>query len=230
MAIDKRNAPPWVKATIVVIAMLLVIAFGGALIPGLAALFSSDQSAGAQAGRGTLDAVAAEKGPQIMAIEQALASDPTSYTVLVALGNSYFDYALAVQEVDADPIITSALWSKAADGYQRALAIDPADPNVATDLSIALYYGGSTDDAIVVVESVLAQDPKFAAALYNAGVFYRTAGRTADAIRVLEAFLVEDPDGRAGNRQLAEQFLGELKSQAGGGGAAPGTVSPGTAP
>lgn len=225
MAIDKRRAGPWLRFGIAALAIIFVVGMSAGLLPGLFSLASSSPGAGGPAA-GSLDAIAAEKGPQVRAFEQALASDPASYTVLVGLGNAYFDWAIAIQEANADEISARAYWAQAVVAYQRALARQPGDPNVTTDLAISQYYGGQVEAAIVTVESVLAATPGFAPGLFNAGIFYRTAGRDADAVRALEAYLKADPEGKSGSLDLATQWVTELKGSAAATSSAPGTVAP----
>ncbi len=227
MAIDKRKAGPWLRFGIASLAVIFVAGMSAGLLPGLFSLATGPSGAGGSGASGGLDAIAAERGSQVRAFEQVLASDPASYTALVGLGNAYFDWALAVQEAKLDDVTNRAYWSQASAAYQQALAVQPGDPNVSTDLAISLYYGQRVNEAISTIEGVLAAKPDFAPAMFNAGIFYRTAGRDADALRMLEAYVKADPEGSSGNIEMARQWIGEL---AGGSGSATPAVPSTTAP
>jgi cytochrome c-type biogenesis protein CcmH/NrfG len=73
----------------------------------------------------------------------------------VELGNMYFD---------------AGRYPEAADWYQQALAINPRDANVSTDLGIAYYYMNDPDKALTQFDTSLAIDPQHAKTLMNIGI------------------------------------------------------------
>lgn len=73
----------------------------------------------------------------------------------VQLGNLYFD---------------SERFAEAIDWYSAALAIDPRQVNVSTDLGIAYYYTNQPDRALAQFEKSLAIDPDHSKTLLNVGV------------------------------------------------------------
>lgn len=209
MAIDKSNTQPWVKVVIVVVALSFVVAF----IPGLFSALSDSgrQNANSAKGTGQVELAAQEYAPRIAQFKGVLASDPESYTVLVALGNAYFDWGQAVQQTSPESGASGPMWESATIYYARALSVQPGDPGVGTDLAISYFYAGRTDDAIAAVEEVLAKSPDFAAGLYNAGIFYQTAGRNAEGIVALERYIAVDPQGASGQLDRAKQMLTQMQ-------------------
>ncbi|MBE0477348.1 MAG: tetratricopeptide repeat protein [Coriobacteriia bacterium] len=206
MAIDKKRTAPWVKAVIVLVA--LAFAAG----PAIAALGLRTGGGSTAAGGDAYARIAGQFAPQADANEARLASEATSYTVLVDQGNLYFDWALEVQR---DQQLASGgadrpIWLAATHYYERALAERPGDPAVGTDLAISYFYARRVADAIQTVEKVVEEQPDFAAARFNAGIFYREVGRTADAVSALQKYLELDPNGKSGDPQRAGQWLSEL--------------------
>jgi biofilm PGA synthesis protein PgaA len=83
-----------------------------------------------------------------------LAANPNDLEALIFLGNANFD----IQRYDA-----------ALELYRRALALDPRNIRVRTDMASALRHTGKPDDAVAELRKVLAQEPTHPAALYNLG-------------------------------------------------------------
>ncbi|MDZ4178399.1 MAG: hypothetical protein U1E29_04080, partial [Coriobacteriia bacterium] len=212
MAINKRKASPGIRIGIIIVAVMLILSF----IPwGGLGVFSGNNTA-QQGAQGQLDVLAARYMPRIAAFDQSLASEPTSYTVLVSLGNTYFDWALDIQRApDVSAGSDRPMWISAANFYDRALAVDATEPPVLTDAAIAHFYAGDVAESIALVESVSAQTDEFAPAYFNAGIFYGAAGMNAQAVAAFERYLELDPDGQAGDPQLAASRITELQSAAG---------------
>ncbi|TLM76309.1 MAG: hypothetical protein FDZ70_06625 [Actinobacteria bacterium] len=211
MAIDKSRTAPIIKIGIGFLAIVLAISVGGSIIPGLAAFFGTSKTdTGTRTGGGVLEDAAQRFAGQVAYGEQALASDPASLTVLVALANTYGDWASAIETFTSDPVTPGMYREKAVTYYRKALEIEPGDFNVAVDYAITLYYSGRAAEAASVVDGVLAKDPKFVPALFNGGIFYAEAGRDADAARVLNTYLAADPNGAQGNPDVARNIIAEL--------------------
>lgn len=202
MAINKKKSSPLVKTGIIVISGMIILAF----LPwdSLAMLFNggSTTSGGTQ---GTLDGISAKYTGQVSGLEQVLASEPTSYTALVNLGNTYFDWGIAVQKTKVAGA-DKPMWVSATVYYDRALDAAPGDPAVTTDASIAHYYAGDNAQAIVLIEPIMKSAPTFAPAFFNAAIFYDTAGRTAEAAAAANAYLKLDSGGQSGDPELAKSI------------------------
>ncbi len=212
MALDKSRTPAWVKIGIIVLISAFVISF----IPLASGGFFGGSNEQRTAGQ--LEQIAQQHTGAIASFEQALASEPESVTLLVALGNTYFDWAARAQEVQTAPGADRPMWFAAAQYYESALDIDPSDPNVATDLAIAYYNSGRTQRAIDTVSAVTKANPEFAPAYFNAGIFYRDAGMEESAAASLRKSLELEPQAQFA--ESARQFLAELGQ----------TAPPGSAP
>ena len=204
MALDKKKSSLLTRIGIGIIAGMLVLAFVPWDSIGLSGSSNSDGSVDTG---GQLEAIAAQYAATISGNDQMLASDPTSYTVLVTQGNTYFDWAIAVQQSDAQNLEDRPMWTSAVVFYDRALEVRPGDPSVATDLAISKYYSGDTAGAIVVVEEVMVSGPDFAPGFFNAGVFYNSAGMTQEAAAAMTRYLELDPQGQYGDPALAGEII-----------------------
>ncbi len=204
MALDKKKASLLTRIGIGIIAGMLVLAF----VPwDSIGLSGSSGNGSSDTGGGQLEAIAAQYAATIGGNDQLLASDPTSYTVLVTQGNTYFDWAIAVQQSDAQNLEDRPMWTSATVFYGRALEVQPGDPNVSTDLAISKYYSGDIEGAIVVVEEVMESGPDFAPAFFNAGIFYNSASMTQEAVAAMTRYLELDPQGQFGDPDLARETI-----------------------
>ena len=76
----------------------------------------------------------------------------------------------------------------AEEAYKKALALQPADPVVKTDLAITLISTHRQKEAIPLLESAVKEDPSNIAAHYRLNVLYRSSGRTADAQHEMDEY------------------------------------------
>jgi tetratricopeptide (TPR) repeat protein len=223
VAINKSNTPIWMKVTLIILSIVFVLGF---VSIGASPFISQPSQTNTQTGADPLTTINQKYQPTVAAVTSALQSDPASYTALVTLGNTYFDWAIEIQQqsqttsaaVGAD----QPLWVSAKDAYARAYAINQKDSPAAIDYSIAVYYSGDTSMAVSLAEDVIKRDPQFPPAYFNVGLYYESLGRTADAIKALERYIALDPNGQQGNLAFAKERLAALK--AGGSGAT--TVTP----
>lgn len=216
MAINKSNTPLWMKATLIVLSIVFVLGF----VSIGASPFLPQQQQTPQTGADPLTAINQKYQPTVAAITDVLKSEPTSYTALVNLGNTYFDWAIEMQQQSQT---TSAaigadqpLWVSAKDAYSRAYEINKEDSPAAIDYSIAVFYTGDSAKAILLAEEVIKRDPKFPPAHFNVGLYYEAMARNNDAIAALERYIALDPDGKQGNVAFAKERLAALKSGASG--------------
>jgi len=214
VAINKSNSPTWVKITLIV----LIIAFVASLITIVANPFqaSNTQTTGAQTGADQVSQVDAQYQPQVAGLTSQLQSDPTSYTVLVNLGNTYFDWAAQIQQ--ASQANTSAvgadqpLWTSAKDAYARAVAVSNKESSVRTDYAITLFYTGDTTKAIEIVTAVTKDDPKFPYGWFNLGIFKKALGDNKTALAAFQKAIELDPKGAKISIDYAKQQVTELKA------------------
>jgi len=210
VAIDKSRTSLGMKIILIVVAATFVLSF----VPLLGNVGSLFTSAPKQTPQDQIDAIATNYRAQVQALEGVAASNPESYTIMVGLGNTYFDWAAQTQSIASTNSLTSdvPLWNSARDWYSKAVAIQPADSGVNVDYAIVTFYSGETTSAISIAEGVVAKDAEFAPAWFNLGIFYQSIGNTLKATEAYEAYLKLDPDGKVGNAGYARQQLQTLKS------------------
>lgn len=210
MAINKKKASPIVKIGIWVISGALVLSF---TLPLLAdSLTASRTGSSATGTQGQLDALATQYGGTVSSLEQSLASEPTSYTVLVNLGNTYFDWGMGTEQAAPNTGGSRPMWNSAVLYYDRALAVQAGDPNVSTDAAIAHYYSGDLAGAVELIDGVVAANPDFAPGHFNAAIFYEAAGRNADALAAANKAIELDPEGQSGNQTVLTDIISRVSA------------------
>lgn len=122
----------------------------------------------AQKGTGPGQATAPSQSPgpapivnvekKVNEIKNVLAADPTNRNAWVALGNTYFDDNQFIEAIDA---------------YDKALELQPDDPDVLTDQGVMFRELGWFDKAIENFSKASELDPNHANSLFNLGIVYR---------------------------------------------------------
>ena len=213
MALNKSHTSVSMKVIIIllIVAFVSLFMYGG--VASIIDLFKQSKTAAV-----VTDPVATintKYEPQVAALGTMVESAPTSYTVLVSLGNAYFDWAQelsqASQTSTAALAATPPLWQSAKDAYGRAVKVKPGEAPVTVDYAIATFYSGETTAAIAIAEPIAKSQPKFAPVWLNLGVFYEATNQTAKAIDAFEKYLVLDPKGTQGNLEVVKQKLATLK-------------------
>jgi len=225
MAINKSRTSPFMKTMIIILAVSFVLGIGGFAGAGLSSCTasapllpgsSSASTAGSTDTSAAISAINLRFTPRLAAREASITADPKNYDLLTAQGDDYYDWASQVSQVTKTITTDSEqLWANAATYYKRALAVKPGDPNVATDCSIALFYGGSADEAITLAEKTRTENPTFSPVVFNLGIFYASAGTTEGNVKAtaaFQAYLKMDPNGA--NAANAKQYITELGSTA----------------
>jgi len=203
MAIDKSRTSPFVKTTIIVLAILLVLTIGGTAFVPLLETMLNPQPANTAGGAGsttatdTVAAISTKYAGRIQANDEKLKADPKNYDTLVNQAQAYHDWANEVMQTTKQQGATDRpLWLLAASFYGKAVEVKPGDPNVTTDMAIAQFYSGDAEAAIATVLGVTKSDPKFAQAWFNLGVFYAASGQNQKAIAAYQDYIKVDPQGQ----------------------------------
>jgi cytochrome c-type biogenesis protein CcmH/NrfG len=128
----------------------------------------------------------------------AVNKNPNDYESLVKLGDLFYDgqqYASAIQY------------------YERALALQPASPDVRTDLGTAYWYSGNADKAIAELQTSLKYKPGHAQALFNLG-WIRWQGKQdpKGAAEAWQQLLKDNPNYP--QREQVEQYIAKAKEHA----------------
>lgn len=123
-----------------------------------------------------------------------LQRNPKDLAALVNLANLYFD---------------AGKYAQAIPYYERALAIDPENPDTRTDYATALHGEGHDLESLHQLDLVLARRHNFPEALFNEGIVANAIGRRTEAIAAFKTFLKVAPqDQRAEDARTALQNLG----------------------
>lgn len=128
---------------------------------------------------------------RVQALQTVAQGDPKNVESRVQLGNLFFD---------------SEQYPQAITWYEQAFALNPADPNVSTDLGVAYYYTNQPDRALAQFEKSLAADPRHTKTLLNVGIV-RAFGKNdlpgaAKAWEEVVALSPDSPEGQAAKKGL----------------------------
>lgn len=208
MALNKAQTSLLTKIVLIVIAMAFVVSFIPVMLPN-----GGTQQQPAQNPQAQTDAIAAQFAPTVQAMTRALESDPTSYTALVTLGNTYLDWAAALQSQAGAQGTQGAdipLWTSAREAYVKARAIKQGDREVDGNYAITLFSTGQTDQAIEVAEATVKQHPDFAPVWFNLGIFYEASGNNAKSVEAYKRYLELDPNGQQGDVARAKDAVARL--------------------
>lgn len=236
MAIDKRNTRPGVKLLIWLLIAAFVLSGVGIGAGSLVELFKSSGQSGTTQTLTGVDEVKQTYDPGVKTLKAVVASNPTSYTALVNLGNLYVDYASQLSQVSGSQPTTSTLqaqaelYTNAKDVYGKALEIKSTDPSVRGDYAITLFNTGETDKALEVAGQTVNQFPQAALVWLKLGDFnyilfqqnptsVQAATYRSDGIAAYKKYLALEPKG-----QYAQQAKDSISQLQGGSGGQSGTT------
>ncbi len=127
---------------------------------------------------------------QITTLEGIVKTDPENHNAWVQLGNSYFGADQPMKAIEA---------------YDKALELQPDDPNVITDQGVMYRRLGWFDRAIANFRRAAELAPGHPQSRYNLGVVYRyDLADFPKAIAAWEDFLAVSPNGQGADRIRAE--------------------------
>ena len=229
MSINKSNTSLGMKIILVILIVSFVLLFSYGGITGFIDLFTKQQATTQTATTDPITQIKNQYDPQIKAFDAAVASNPTSYTLLVNLAEAHLTYAQQLQTAassqssqvnTATMVVLSQQLSLALDNFKKAVKANkkPASPDL-VDYAITTYYSGDATGAVTIGERVVKADPTFAPARYNLGIFYQAVNKKAQAIAAFQKYITLDPKGLAGNPSYAVQQLKVL------GGSVPSTAT-----
>ena len=199
------------RAIVLIVALIVVAALAVAMVSGVfsPAAQSGDQSGQEQAtsadGSETstdgsaMESIDAQYGTAAQQLASQYEADPTNPSALLNLANGYFDWGVAAMNhaaSDEDSAHARELLARAVEYYDTYLADNPGAKSATVDRAICVFYAGDTDQAIEALEALISDDPSFAPAWANLGMFYESQGSTekaADAYRrAIEASAEDD--------------------------------------
>ena len=134
---------------------------------------------------------------RINQIEAVVLADPKNHDAWVALGNDYFDTHQAQKAVVA---------------YDRALALQPDDPNILTDQGVMYRNLGQPEKALANFQKANKIQPKHLPSLINIGVVYANdLAKPAEAAKAWNKVVATDPTSEQATQ--ARQMLADLKKK-----------------
>src|SRR3954463_10027748 len=126
---------------------------------------------------------------------EKIKSNPNSFEALNDAGNVYR---------------ATHQFKEAASYYERALAIDPKNAAVRTDLASCLYYTGDVNGALAQLDKALTYDPRFFGALLNSGIIkLRAKDDVSGAITSWEKILRTDANPQ--QKQMVKKLIADAK-------------------
>jgi cytochrome c-type biogenesis protein CcmH/NrfG len=129
---------------------------------------------------------------------EAVNKDPNDFDSLVKLGNVYYD---------------GQQFPSAIQYYERALVIQPDNPDVRTDMGTAYWYTGNAEKALAAMETSLKYRPGHPQTLFNLG-WVRWQGKQdpQGAIEAWQQLLKANPEYP--QKQQVEQYIAKAKEHA----------------
>lgn len=181
--LDKRRASIFIKIGAVILALVFIISFipvgwqslrGGSLTSFFKSLLGGK--------RGQMEV-------EIERLEKIIKTDPKNLSVLVQLGNNYYDIGE---------------YAKAVKYYNRALVIDASNVDVRVDMGAAYFALGQHDKALEAFKLATQLNPDHAMAWYNMGVVYKAKGDIPNLKFAWGRFLAIQPTGEQADRVRKE--------------------------
>jgi tetratricopeptide (TPR) repeat protein len=128
---------------------------------------------------------------RVQALKAVIDSDPKNASAHAQLGNVYFD---------------AQRWADAINWYEKALQLNPNDPDISTDLGVSYYYTNRADDALAQFEKSLKINPNHTKTLLNKGIVLafgkEDLGAAAEEWKKVVALAPDTPEGQAARRAL----------------------------
>ena len=135
--------------------------------------------------------------------------EPADAAPRISLGNLYFD---------------AERYTDAVEWYEKALELDPDNPDVSTDLGVSYYYLNQPDRALEQFRRSLAMDPSHTKTMLNEGIVLAFGKQDLDgaarAWQRVADLAPESPEGQAARRALASMRNAHPTMGAGGAGTA----------
>jgi len=180
---------------------------GGSNTPAPAAVAADQQQGMPPAGMGGAAGQQQMPSPEqmkTMADKQAaplleqLKSKPNDPALISQIGNMYYD---------------AQVFPTAIEYYQKALAIDPKNASVRTDMATAMFYRNDPDHAVAEFDRALKDDPKNSNALFNRGIVKWQAKMDVNgAVADWEMLLKQDPNYEQADK--VRMYMAQAKKHA----------------
>ena len=141
----------------------------------------------------------ADLSDQIAGLEFKTSQNPGDIAGWIQLGNLCFD---------------SDLPEKAIAAYKEALAINPDNADILTDMGVMYRKSGKYDKAVQSFDKAVGVNPKHEIARFNKGiVLMHDLNNPQGAIQAWEELLTVNPLAMAPNGQSIDEMLNKMKQQ-----------------
>jgi cytochrome c-type biogenesis protein CcmH/NrfG len=128
-----------------------------------------------------------------------LKTDPKNASLLVQLGKIYE---------------ATHQFPEAARYYRQALAIDPGNVAIRTEMASCLYYAGDVEGAISQLQQAVEDNPKDANSLFNLGVIKWKGKQDAKgAVAAWQQLLDSNPDLSDDRKAQVKKLIAEVQPQ-----------------
>jgi cytochrome c-type biogenesis protein CcmH/NrfG len=187
------------ETIVTVVIALLVGLIGGYLVFSLSKKQPVMTGGGVSAGGGA----PVDYTKRIAEAEKLVAQEPKNLRAWIMLGNDYFDTDQPQKAITA---------------YQKALELDPSNPDILTDQGVMYQRIQWYDRAVQNFEKANQLNPKHIQSLYNLGIVYaQNMNRPDKAVEAWSRYLAADPTNP--NAPQVRIMLEEAKAKATGKGA-----------
>lgn len=159
--------------------------------------------------QGETGTISLDTAAKIRSFQEILAKDPKNLQALVALGNIFFDTGQDLQAIE---------------NYERALAIEPGNNNVRTDMAVCYRRAKRPDRAIEELKRVISSDPRHPQSRFNLGIILvQDVGDLAGGAKAWEDLLAAIPEypdreNLKANIEQVRQMAGSMPARGGGAG------------
>ena len=199
---NTENAPRRLSLSPVTLIILLALSFVAGLLAGSLIVQSKSpeqaaapQQQASQPAQQNMDPSAEQK---IAALEAQAAKDPSNRSVLVELGNAYFDAGRYQQSISA---------------YEAALAINGNDADVLTDCGVMYRATGQFDKALEKFAKAQEVQPGHATSLFNTGVVLNfDLHKHDEAVKAWKELLRLHPDAATPDGRPLEELIKQVEA------------------
>ncbi len=193
MTNKKKKLEGYIQTSTAII--FTIVAFGLGFLAGVAyAVYKTDSR-----GSNMPDPqVQAESTQMITKFKEEVRQNPANAAAWIQLGHLYFDGNAYAQAIDA---------------YEKALQIEPDNPDVMTDLGIMYRRKGEPDKAVTIFSHVITIAPKHENARFNKGIVMLNDLQDREgAIAAWEGLLEINPMAMAPNGQSVDELIQHYKT------------------
>jgi len=150
----------------------------------------------------------------VQTMTEATQIDPNRDLIWFTMGEALRGQAKSKEKTDRAG--AKEAYGKAAESYQKAIAIKPQGAYY-NNLADAYAHSGDVDGAVKAYNEAAALDPPgMAGYQFNIGAVYTNAGRVDDAIKAFQASVAADPTKAESYYQLGVSLVGKASTDKNG--------------